>query len=222
MMKIVGHRGARNLAPENTLAGIQKALEHQVDEIEIDVRVTSDGQVVLQHNQFLRDQAGNWLNIRNCTYEQLRQHKADLCTLSEAIRVLDKRVPLQIEVKWGEQTQPVVDVLQSFLAQKWQATDFLVGSKKQQTLLDIHRALPDIPKVVIEPFSSLRGVWRAKQLGSNRLSMNHLWLWGGFLRAMQRRGYSVYAYTINNPARAKRWQHSGLAGVITDDPERFR
>jgi glycerophosphoryl diester phosphodiesterase len=222
MLKIVGHRGARNLAPENTLAGIEKALEHSVDEIEIDVRVTNDGYVVLHHDQFLHDQAGNWLNIRNLSYQELQQHKADLCTLAEAIELLNKRVPLQIEVKWGEQTAPVVDVLQSFLARGWQATDFLVGSKKQRTLAEVHHALPAIPKVVIEPFSSLRGVWRAKQLGTNRLSMNQLWLWSGFLKAMRRRGYSVYAYTLNDPAKAKRWQRSGLAGVITDDPQRYR
>jgi glycerophosphoryl diester phosphodiesterase len=222
MLKIVGHRGARNLAPENTLAGIKKALEHKVDEIEIDVRVTGDGQVVLHHDQYLHDQSGSRLNIRGTDYGLLRQHKPDLCTLAEAIGLLDRRVPLQIEVKWGEQTQPVIAVLQSFLAKGWQAGDFLVGSKKQQTLAEVHRALPDIPKVVIEPFSSLRGVWRAKQLGSNRLSMNHLWLWGGFLRSMHKRGYSVYAYTLNDPARAKRWQQAGLAGVITDNPERFQ
>jgi glycerophosphoryl diester phosphodiesterase len=57
-MKIVGHRGAGGLAPENTIAGINKALEHGVYAIEFDLRVTQDGVVILHHNRHLTDPGG--------------------------------------------------------------------------------------------------------------------------------------------------------------------
>ena len=51
--------------------------------------------------------------------------------------------------------------------------------------------------------------------------MNQLWLWWGFIRAMRRGGWELYAYTVNDPAKAKRWVRWGLAGVITDCPDLF-
>ncbi len=220
-LKIVGHRGARGLAPENTLAAIRKALEHHVDEIEIDVRITKDGKVVLTHDKHCTDAGGGKLMVSQHAYSQLKQHKPDLTTLSEAISAINRQVPLQIEVKWNEPSAPIIAVIQQFVAKGWEPTDFLIGSKKQQTLLEMHQALLNIPTVVIEPFSSIRAVWRARRLHTKRLSMRHHWLWSGFIRAMNRRGYQLYAYTLNDPAEARRWHSYGLAGVITDNPEAF-
>ena len=48
---IIGHRGIPVLAPENTLAGIEKALELGADGIEIDVHLSQDGHVVVCHDE---------------------------------------------------------------------------------------------------------------------------------------------------------------------------
>ena len=50
MLKI-GHRGAKGLEPENTLISFQKAIEIGVDGIELDVRLTSDGELVVIHDE---------------------------------------------------------------------------------------------------------------------------------------------------------------------------
>ena len=47
----IGHRGARSLAPENTLAAFSKAWDLGADGIEVDVRVSADGQLVIHHDQ---------------------------------------------------------------------------------------------------------------------------------------------------------------------------
>jgi glycerophosphoryl diester phosphodiesterase len=62
-----GHRGARGLAPENTLAAFRKALEIGVTTLELDVHVTRDGAVVVTHDPrlnpaFTRDAAGRWID----------------------------------------------------------------------------------------------------------------------------------------------------------------
>ena len=61
-----GHRGARGLAPENTLAGFAKALEIGVTTLETDLAVTKDGTIVLSHDPALnpdivRGTDGRWL-----------------------------------------------------------------------------------------------------------------------------------------------------------------
>ena len=215
-MKVIGHRGARGLAPENTIAGLLKAVEHHTDEIECDARVTSDGVVILSHDTGVRDHSGRKLSVKKSTYEELKTHKPDLATLAEAIEAVANHAPLLIEVKPRVDALPVIK-----LVKKYPQNDVLLGSKKQPILRELHKALPDVPKVIIEPWSGVRGTRRAREIGTKRLSMNQLWLWGGFIRAMRRNGYELFAYTLNDPAKAKRWEKHGLHGVITDYPDLF-
>lgn len=80
-----GHRGARGLAPENTLPAFERALALGVDTLELDVGVTADGVVVVAHDPYLnpqitRDAAGQWLPgprgplLKSLTYAQLQAY----------------------------------------------------------------------------------------------------------------------------------------------------
>ena len=80
---IHGHRGARGLAPENTLAGFACALEVGVDVLELDLRMSGDGKIVIHHDRKLnpdltRIKAGTWLTpptkpLDHYTFEALQQ-----------------------------------------------------------------------------------------------------------------------------------------------------
>lgn len=222
MLKIIGHRGALGLAPENTIASINKALEYNVDEVEIDVHVTKDGVPVLNHDPFLKDSSDTEQLIIEHTLAQLLKIKADLATLEEAIRVIDRRKPTLVEVKPEVEIVPVVAVIKNFLAKKWQPNDFLIGSKSQKTLLALHRELPDLETVVIENWSGVWASLRARQLGTKRVSMKQMFLWSGFIKSMARSGYKLAAWRLDDPVKAKRWAKYGLYGAITDYPDRFR
>jgi len=220
-MKIIGHRGARGLAPENTLASLQKALEHKVDEIEIDIRVSQDGVALLHHNPTIEDASGNRLTISATNYAELKQHKPDLVTLKEALDFIGNKVHLYLEVKSGEPTKPIVAELQKYLAAGHGAKNLSLGSFSQKTLLELDAALPQVEKIVIENWSGISARRRAKQLGTKKLCMNQRWLWSVFIKAMSPH-YELYTYTLNNPAKACRWAKYGLAGVVTDYPDRFK
>lgn len=77
-----GHRGARGLAPENTLAGFERALAIGVDTLELDVGITADGVPVIVHDIALnpavtRDERGRWITasplVRSLTLEELQR-----------------------------------------------------------------------------------------------------------------------------------------------------
>ena len=80
-----GHRGARGLAPENTLAAFRRALEIGVTTIETDVAVTKDGVPVISHDprlnpDLVRDESGQWLaaqgpSIHSLTLDELRRYR---------------------------------------------------------------------------------------------------------------------------------------------------
>ena len=71
-----GHRGARGLAPENTLAGFERALAIGVTTLELDVVITADGVPVISHDPVLnpditRDASGRWLQERKLAIARL-------------------------------------------------------------------------------------------------------------------------------------------------------
>ena len=79
-----GHRGARGLAPENTLAAFRRAIAIGVMTIETDIAITKDDVAVISHNpglvpELVRDNSGNWLAapgpaIRSLTLAELRRY----------------------------------------------------------------------------------------------------------------------------------------------------
>lgn len=81
---LYGHRGARGLSPENTLPAYQTALKNHVDYVDMDVTMTKDHVLVVQHDLTLnpditRDAKGKWIQkrrilIKNLTLKQLQQY----------------------------------------------------------------------------------------------------------------------------------------------------
>jgi glycerophosphoryl diester phosphodiesterase len=100
-----GHRGARGLAPENTLPAFARALEVGVATLELDVAVTRDGVVVVAHDPLLnpdiaRGPDGAWIAkkgpaIRDETYDALARY--DVGRLNPA-SAYAKRYPMQVAV----------------------------------------------------------------------------------------------------------------------------
>jgi glycerophosphoryl diester phosphodiesterase len=92
-----GHRGARGLAPENTLAAVDAALALGVNTLELDTVVTADGVVVIHHDptlnpNFTRDAAGRYIDapgpsVRSLTLAELQRH--DVGRLKPGTRYAD-------------------------------------------------------------------------------------------------------------------------------------
>ncbi|HSX47205.1 MAG TPA: glycerophosphodiester phosphodiesterase [Patescibacteria group bacterium] len=220
-MKIIGHRGAMGLAPENTLISIKKALESNVDAIEIDIRVSKDKVVLLHHDSKLINPIAGHLKIKDTNFNELKKYYSLLATLKEAINLVNFKIPLILEVKPKEDTAAIADEIKKIIKPK-NFNNILIGSKSQSTLMNMHKYLPDIEKIVIESWSGVSAHYRARSLNTKKLFMNKSWLWSGFIRSVNRNGYELYPYTLNNQNKAKRWQKYGIAGIITDYPDRFK
>lgn len=220
-MKIIGHRGARGLAPENTLVALRKAVTHHVDEIEFDLRVTKDGVVILHHDPELGFGKSQMLVIDQNDFETLKHRKPDLTTFQEALDTLGKRARLYIEVKPDVNIAPIVNIIEDYLNHGWLINNMKLASFSQSTLLELDKRLPQIDKIVLEKWSGVRASRRARQLKTKYISMDQKWLWWGFVHSVAHSGYCLYTYTLNDPKKAKRWQKHGLYGVVTDYPDLF-
>ncbi|MFI5275212.1 MAG: glycerophosphodiester phosphodiesterase [Candidatus Saccharimonadales bacterium] len=214
MTKIYGHRGARGLAPENTIKAIEAALAHHVDGVEIDVRVTKDGIVVLSHDPTLEG-----LVVRKQSYAALKKRKPDLATLEEAIASVRLHSALLIEIKPKVPVEPIAQIVRHELSMNNQA-DISVLSRSQSVLKQVQAALPGIQLVVNERWSIFIALWRMRRLGTDRLQMNQRLLSRTILWAIHKNGIRMSPYTVNSPKQAMRWEPY-LYGIITDYPDRF-
>ena len=188
--------------------------------IEVDVRVTADGVPVLSHDKHQTTSAGNRVYIKRNAYPDLQKSLPELATLKDALKTIGSNTAAYLEIKRGEPVEPIVEVIRAYLAKK-SGADLRLASKSQKTLQQLSAALPGLPLIVIEPWSGVRATWRARRLNTHTISMNQRFLWAGFIRILSKHGYILYAYTLNDPDKATKWQQYGLAGVVTDFPDRY-
>jgi glycerophosphoryl diester phosphodiesterase len=221
-MLIIGHRGARGLAPENTIAALKKGIEYHADMLEIDTRVTKDGVPVVHHDPYIVDASGSKLVICDHTLSELQAHKPDLARLEDTVRFVHGQVPLVIEIKPDEPLEPILRCLRHLLSRDIRSQDLLIASFSFSILQAVHGSLPDVPLIVNERWSGVRASWRAGRLRTSYIAMNARWLWRPFIRSMSKRGYRLLTYTLNDPQKARSWQQAGLAGLYTDYPDRFQ
>jgi glycerophosphoryl diester phosphodiesterase len=224
---IIGHRGARGLAPENTLEGFEIAIQSGVDMIETDVRLTADGQLVLVHDEHLTTADKRLLRVMDTTLEELKLHHSALVTLDEAINFVNRRVRLMVEVKPGVPAEPVAGVIEHYLQHGWQTGDFMFNSSHYKILRALMDVLPDIERVIQGNWSGVRVQYLARKLRTPYILLDQRYLWWGYVYMVSKR-FRLITYTYPwfqaepyNHLKAKRWVKYGLWGLVTDYPDRF-
>lgn len=112
-MQIIGHRGARGLAPMNTKAAITAALQAGADWVEFDVRATRDGKVILSHDSnTVRVSIRPRIVSRN-TYAKLTKatmwRGQPIATITEAFMAIGGKAKINVEIKSRGCAEIVVD-----------------------------------------------------------------------------------------------------------------
>lgn len=110
-MKVIGHRGASGLAPENTFAGFDLALEIGVDGIETDVQKTKNGKLVLFHDDLLDRTTNGTGVLQEMSWQELQRLDAGSWFDS---KYAGERIPLLIEAleRYGAQTHFDLEIKQ--------------------------------------------------------------------------------------------------------------
>lgn len=212
-MLIIAHRAKNHEYAENTLEAIKYCNSLKVDMIEIDIRVTKDGVAILHHDKYLQKDRDKYI-IKNTNFNDLKLIDNKLTKLQDALNLT--RVKLLIEIKPGVVTEPIFNILKNSKNHNIVLTSFDFSILKR-----IKQELPEISLAVLDKWSGVRATSRAKKLETKVLIMNQKWLWSGFIKSIANSDYQLYAYTINNPKKAKNWKVHGLKAVITDNPKIF-
>ncbi|OEJ67595.1 glycerophosphoryl diester phosphodiesterase [Magnetovibrio blakemorei] len=231
--KIIAHRGASGLAPENTLAAFEKAFALGARAVEFDVTVSSDGVAVLMHDDDLArcsDGVGPVI-LKSLTQLQALDVGSwfgpefageRIPTLSAVLDwALEQGVKVNLEIKptagWEQPTvAAIVDVLQN----KTPSIDALVVTSFNALAMDLFAGrMPDVAKGYLTDAVPTDWRQRMAQWGCVALHCHDPFVSSQLVQSVHDAGHRVHVFTVNDPARAKMLFSWGVDGVFTDRPD---
>jgi glycerophosphoryl diester phosphodiesterase len=236
---IVGHRGVREEAPENTVASLRAAVAQKADMVELDLQLTNDDQLVLFHDPSIRVAKEKLEWVGRLTLEEIKrcrpvwgrkgQERAyEVSTLAEVLEAAPAGLPLNLEIKGyegGKQAAVLADALAEAIAGREQ---ILVSSFNGPVLAEVKKRLPDLP---LAPLGGLTARWEDLVGLARRLDAFSIHIDRRLAGALARKGSldeprakerPVLAYTVNRATEARRLLRSGVAGFFTDHPGELR
>lgn len=236
----LGHRGAREVAPENTLAAFRAALDAGADGIECDVMLSRDRQVVVIHDATLDRTTNGHGRVADHTLTELRQLDAGswfnprfagekIPTLAETLAwVKASGAVINIEVKRltegpsSDGIEPaVLDVVR---ASGVNPDKILFSSFNPFTVMRLRQMAPDFARgLLFAPDLPLvlRRAWLAFLGRPHALHPHYRQVTPDFVRRTHARGRRIAVWTVNDEPLMHQLISLGVEVIITDRPDRL-
>ena len=225
---IVAHRGLTEGVPENTLAAFRQSIDRGVQIIELDLRITKDGQLVVIHDPTLDRTTNCAGSIAAMELEAVRLCATDggehVPTFAEVIALVrDRTVRILADVKDGTPIGPVLQAIRDQHAE----SKVILGIRSTK---HVARARAELPGTTILAFMPEVGDAKAfAAAGANIIRLWSDWVEAdpGLVAATRALGPEVWILVGRNLPRKKRdWRDlhtrmiaTGAQGLITDRPE---
>lgn len=228
--RIVAHRGASYLAPENTQASIKLAWELGADAAECDVMLTSDQEVILIHDKNTKKLTGQDFVVSETPWEQLKElsiiprqtnlpeyNDEPIPLLKDVLGTIPGDRMLVIEIKTGQEILPhlkkVVDEYWTTGMISFIAFDF-------ETILAVKDLYPDVPCYYLSAFrrNARKHLKAATEKGLDGLNLRHGIINRKMVDRCSKAGLDLWCWTVNHPANATEMKKLGVSAVTTDRP----
>lgn len=246
---IIAHRGASALAPENTLAAFERAIDDGADGVEFDVRLARDGVPVVIHDSTLKRLAwhegrvadytsvelqnldvGSWFNDkfpRRADAKFAAQTVPTLLQLLEFMR--DFKGLLYVEMKCREtKSEALTTAVCETIRQTKLLPQIVVKSFNLEAIYLTRRLLPEVrtaalfaPKIITILRKKKRLLKRAQECQADEISIHYSLATRKFMRRAEKKGIPVTIWTADNPAWVRRAVNLGINAIITNNPARL-
>jgi glycerophosphoryl diester phosphodiesterase len=238
---VIGHRGNRAFAPENTLESLLEAVALGADALEFDLRLSRDGQLVVFHDATLERTTDGQGPMHQHTLAELKRLDAGarytrdggrsfpwrgrgvtVSSFDEIIDALPRDLPCIIELKTPAATEP----LRLAIRRHGIAARIIVAGFDPQSTRPLRGAgfalgasSPDV--VALLPAALLRR--RAAPPFVQALCIPQRWHGlpvpiAAFARTLRGSGTVIHVWTVNDPGDARQLWAAGVQGIISDDP----
>jgi glycerophosphoryl diester phosphodiesterase len=230
---IFAHRGASSYAPENTLAAFELAVQQKADAIELDAKLTADGQVVVIHDQTVDRTTNGSGWVRRMTLEQLRQldagshfapafHGERVPTLEEVFEVVGEKIFINIELtNYASMADSLPEKVADLVRRHQLVERVMFSSFNPLALLRVRWRLPG-PPVGLLAQPGRPGVWARTRIGRiigyNSINPEKSDVDSHFVENAHKHGKRVLVYTVNQAEEIQRLFQLHVDGIFTDDP----
>jgi glycerophosphoryl diester phosphodiesterase len=230
---IFAHRGASAHAPENTLAAFQLAAQLKAPAIELDAKLTADGEIVVIHDQTIDRTTGGTGIIRKLPLAALRELDAGskfdpkykgekIPTLSEVFEAVGHKLFINIEIT--NYANPldnlpikIANLVKQHNLQDWVLYSSFIGLNLRRA----HRITPQVPLGLLtlpgyknNLIRSLIGKFTSYQALHPEVGD----VTPQLIESTHQQGKRVHAYTVNDPDMMSQMFSWGIDGIFTDDP----
>jgi glycerophosphoryl diester phosphodiesterase len=232
--RIIGHRGAKAVTPENTLTAIRRSNDDGGTWVEFDVKLTKDNVPILMHDAMLDRTTSGKGPVAEHTLAQIKDLDAGtwfgksfagerVPTLVEALTLMDELgMGFNLEIKPcpGREAETAKIALETVLKHwtKKKAPVPVISSFKLASLAMAQKVAPDLPRGFLT--EKLLPDWRrsADSVGCRAIHPGTRELTQDQVREVKAAGYPLLVWTVNDGGRARELVSWGVDSLITDAP----
>lgn len=223
---VTAHRGDSINAPENTIAAFESAIVHFSDWIELDLKQTKDGVIVVMHDSNLKRTAGINKNIWEVTYNEIKDLDVGawfseefvgekIPTLDEAIKHIDGRAKLNIELKPTGHEKDFEQEVVRIIMENGIEDECVVTSLKYDTLKRIKEIAPEIKTIFVTgvaygKFADLKY--------ADGFSIEQNFITKKLVKNIKDREKELFVWTVNNVNDVQKMVELGVDNIISDNP----
>jgi glycerophosphoryl diester phosphodiesterase len=232
----IAHRGAGELAPENTLAAFRLGAAHGYRAFECDVKLSADGVPFLLHDATLERTTNGQGRAADLPWSDLSRLDAGawhsrayageppltLQALARWIRANGHLLNIEIKPTPGDEWNTGRAVARA-VSDLWAdaAVPPLLSSFRPESLAGAREVAPGLPRALLLDTLWPGGLEMSRELGCVAVVTNHLLMDAALRRSLQRAGQRALCYTVNEPADVTRLIALKIDGIITDAVHRF-
>jgi len=236
-VEIIGHRGASSEAPENTLASFKLGFQQHADAIELDVRLTADGKLIVVHDADTYRTTGVRLRVAQETFAGLRRLDAanwgkwkeggfceKLPSFEEVLALVPQGKRLFVEIKCGPE---ILSELERALGRAGrQAQPIALIGFGYETMQQAKARLPGLEVCWLvarkatrkgPPLEELARKAKAANLDGLDLESSFP-LDRSFVAKVHGAGLKLYTWTVDDPELARKQAQAGVDGITTNRP----
>jgi glycerophosphoryl diester phosphodiesterase len=219
MLKM-GHRGAKGYEPENTLKSFQKAIDLGCDGIELDVHLSSDGELMVVHDATIDRTTNSKGKVNFMTSAALKQF--NIPTLNQVLEIVKPNFLVNIELKSFETVEKVIEIIEKNSTENnWNYSSFLVSSFDWKALEKVRFLSPKIQIGVLTEDHLQTAFEFAKQINAYSIHPYFKLLNEENTAKLQNSGFKIYTWTVNNQDDIDKMKSLKVDGIISDFPDRI-
>lgn len=225
-VSITAHRGNAFAAPENTASALERAIDDGADYLEVDVRMTADGKLILWHDVDLARVLGRPERISALRWEDIRDLDAGawfspdyegerILTLEEAIRMARGRAGLFLDLKPDHNSRDLTREVISTLRQQNAVEGTIIAAAERHVLSEARAMEPSLRTALLAEF--IIGPLDDERF--NILGLRYNQVNAAAVARARQLGYELHVWTVNQPSEMSRMIDMGVDNIITDRPD---